>query len=194
MLTPPRLALPLFFLLANLPNLAGGAPSTRPAGLFVRVTLLSPDDRPWRLQLIAHQPAGKSNRLLAGQTIADAADANSAKSIQLLPPKQPTPWIDLSNVLTPSGATLRFLFETQPALEKSGVKATIDVATAADDSAILRSITEHDPANIIAMRIPANPSSDKSRILSIREDSQRRLDELKALHLPDGPRPPKSGA
>jgi hypothetical protein len=158
---------------------AASAPA-KPAPLFVRVSLLSPLDRPWRVQIIAQKPGGKSQSVFAGKTVAD-----TAKGADLLPAGQGSGWVDLSGISTPGGATLRFLFQTDPTLEKGtdGIKARIDVATAADDAAILRSI--------IAIRIPADPLKDKDRILSIREDTQRRLDEVKAMHLPDGPRPQK---
>jgi hypothetical protein len=165
---------------------SSGAPSPRGAGVFVRVSLLAPGDRPWRVQVIAQMPGGKSKRLFAGKAIAE-----NVKAAELLQPGQSTPWVDLSDAHSSEGATIRFLFETTPALEHAGVKAKIDVASGANDAAILRTITDHDPGNIISVRIPKDPSKDKARILSIREDAQRRLDEIKAFNLPDGPRPQK---
>jgi hypothetical protein len=176
-------ALCLFFLAAS--RLSSAAPAPRPP-LFVRVSLLSPNDRPWRVHLIAQLPGGKSISHFAGQST-----AATAKDAQPLPANQSTPWIDLSNSLSSEGATVRFLFETQPPLEKAGIKAKFDIASAADDTAILRTLTDHDPGDVISIRIPADPSKNKARILSIREDAQRRLDEIKALNLPDSPRPQK---
>jgi len=160
----------------------------KPDQLFVRVSLLSPPDRPWRVQIVAQKPGGKVQSVFAGITV-----ANTAKEAGLLAAGQAGGWVDLSGAPSPGGATVRLLFETQPALENGsqGVNARIDVATAADDAAILRSVTDHDPGNIIAIRIPADPVKDPDRILTIREDTQRRLDKVKALNLPDGPRPRK---
>jgi len=157
-----------------------------PQSLFARVTLLTPENHAWRLHLISHQPAGKSKSIFAGKTFAD-----NAKAADFLPAGQATEWLDLTDFNSLSGCTLRFIFETNPKLEQGGVKAKIDIASAAGEDSILRSVTDHDPANIISVRIPADPSKDKNRILSIREDSQRRLDQIKALNLPDGPRPQK---
>lgn len=165
--------------------IASGISSAAPAPLFVRVSLLEPD-RAWRVHLVAQLPGGKSISHFAGRTVAD-----KAKDARLLPANQATGWIDLSDSLSSQGATIRFLFETDPPLEHAGVEAKIEVASAADEKALLRSMTDHDPGNIISIRIPGGPAKDKGRILSIREDAQRRLDEIKALDLPDGPRPRK---
>jgi hypothetical protein len=181
------LALTAVLLLCCSASRAASAPA-KPEQLFVRVSLLSPSERPWRVQIIVQKPGAKPQSVFAGKTI-----ANTANEADLLPARQPGSWVDLSGALSPGGATVRFLFDTQPALEQQsgGVKATIDVAAAADDAAILRSVTDHDPGNVIAIRIPADPRKGPDRILSIREDTQRRLDEVKSLHLPDGPRPRK---
>jgi hypothetical protein len=48
---------------------------------------------------------------------------------------------------------VRFLFETQPALGVGGVEARFEVATAAGEAAIVRTMTEHDPGNVIALRV-----------------------------------------
>ena len=42
---------------------------------------------------------------------------------------------------------------------------------------------------MIALRLPVDLARDRKWLLSIREDTRRRLDEIKALKLPDGPLP-----
>ena len=71
------------------------------------------------------------------------------------------------------------------------MKARIDVATSPADRDIVRAITEHDPGNIIAVRVPRDPVKDKDMLISIREDAARRLKEIRALNLPKGPLPRK---
>src|SRR4051812_7780928 len=80
------------------------APATR--SLFIRATLLAPDNNPWRLHLVSHQPGGKSKSLFAGKTAAD-----NAKATDFLPAGQATEWLDLSQFNSSSGCTLRFIFE-----------------------------------------------------------------------------------
>jgi hypothetical protein len=167
-------------------HILAAVPTPHPIPLFVRITLLSPDNHPWRVHIISHQPGGKSKSLYAGK-----ATAEDAKTADFLPAAQSTEWIDLSDATTSAGATLRFLFETEPKLDQAGVKAKFEIASTAGDDSILRTITDHDPGNIIAIRIPPDPAKDKSQILSIREDTQRRLDEIKSFNLPESPRPRK---
>ncbi len=188
---PPRLIAVLIGFLVGLPAFpatAAGAPETQPAGLFVRATLLEPAGRPWRVQVVAQRPGGKSLTRFAGKAVSEAA-----KALELAPAGASCAWVDLSEP-KPTENTVRFLFETDPPLRKEAhpaIKARIDIATAPEDAAILRSIVEQDSGNIIAVRIPARASPLKERILSIREDTQRRLDEVKAMNLPDVPRPSK---
>jgi hypothetical protein len=162
-----------------------GAGSTPAPAVWARVTLLEPRDVQWRMQIIAHNPPhGAPSTLFAGQKAgAKAEDA------PLMAANAASPWIALSPILQAGVPSVRFLFETSPALDKRGVQARFDIATAPDDKAIVRSITEHDPGNVISIRIPTDLVKDKKWLLSIREDTQRRLDEIKALKLPDGPLP-----
>jgi hypothetical protein len=158
-------------------RLAAATPSTQPGqGLYVRVALVSPADRRWRVHIVAEMPGGKSKGVFAGGAV-----ASTAAGVELLPAGQATGWVDLSDVLTPQGATIRFVFETQPPIDKVGVEARVDVAAATDDAAILRSVTDHDSGNIVSVRIPPEPAKAKDRILSIREDAQRRLDDVTDL-------------
>ena len=98
-------------------------------------------------------------------------------------------WIELTSLLGSGVPSVCFLFETQPELGGRGVEARFEVATAANEAAIVRTITEHDPGNVIALRLPAHPARDRKCLLSIREDTERRLAEVRALNLPDGPLP-----
>ncbi len=186
MQTAPLLSRCIAILVILLCSVLEAAPAaTNPSGLFVRVRLQSAEGRSWRVQIVAQQAGGKSKTVFVGKAV-----GASVKEAELLAAGQATGWVDLSDAVA-GGATLRFLFETQPGLEKAGVKAKIDIASGPDEAAILRSIGETDPGNIIAIRIPAHPASDKANILSIREDTKRRLDEVKGWNLPEGPRPKK---
>ena len=154
-----------------------------PPGAFVRVTLLSPPEVAWRMHIIAHHPGGKQTELFAGKDA--GATATQAGWVQA----QQSDWIELTSLLGKEAPSVRFLFETKPGLEGRGVEARFEVATAANAAAIVRSITEHDPGNVISLRLPADLSRDSKRLLSIREDTERRLAEVKALKLADGPLP-----
>lgn len=161
--------------------------SAQASQVWGRITLLEPKKVEWRMQIVAHQPPhGAPLSKFAGQKTSDKPEEAT-----LIAPGQPSPWIDLTPLVPTGVASVRFLFETKPALEKRGIRARFDIATAPMEKAIVRSITEHDPGNVIALRIPANLAQDKPWLLSIREDTQRRLKEIKAFNLPDGPRPKK---
>jgi hypothetical protein len=161
---------------------ASGFSADRP-GVFVRVTLVSPRLVEWRMHIVAHQPGAKQTDLFAGKDQAGTA----AKAGWIA--EQRSDWIELTALLGKGVPSVRFLFEAKPALEGKGVEAKLDVATAADDSTIVRSIADHDTGNVIALRLPADLAKDRKWLLSIREDTQRRLEEVKALKLPDGPLP-----
>ncbi len=181
-----RLFIALIALAWGASNAAAAIPQPESVA-FVRVTLLSPRDRPWRVQIIAQRPGGKSANVFVGKTTAnDAAAAGFAAA------GQPSGWIPLPGA-DHGPATVRFLFETNPPLPKtdSGLAARFDFAIAAEEDHILRTVSDHDPGNVIAVRIPAQAAIHREQILTIREDTQRRLDEIKALNLPDGPRPVK---
>ncbi len=154
--------------------------------LFIRVSLLAPQARPWRVHVIFQRPNGKPRDWFAGKSVGDTAAGAEPASAE-----QASAWIDATEAATAAGGTVRFLFEVPGAPAEEGVKARIDVATAPDEGAILRSITEHDPGRIISIRVPGDPVKDRAGLLSIREDTQRRLDEIKAFNLPDGPLPRK---
>jgi hypothetical protein len=162
------------------------AAPARARAVYARVALLAPEQASWRLHLIAHHAGAKQAELYAGSVIASRpAEAGFTDGPR-------STWIDISRLTAEQGAaSVRFIFETRSALGGQGVKARFDFATAGDESAIVRSITEHDPGNVIAFRIPSDLSGDKARLASIREDAQRRLDEVTALHLPPGPLPKK---
>jgi len=55
----------------------------------------------------------------------------------------------------------------------------------------VRSITDRDPGDVISLRVPRDPVKDKEWLVSIREDAQRRLDEIRSFGLPEGPLPRK---
>ena len=155
--------------------------------MWARLTLLTPQNVKWRVQIVAHNPPhGAPTTLFAGwKSGAKIEDA------PFIAANQASPWIDLSPILKEGVASVRFLFETDPPLEKRGLKAKFDIAAAPRYSALARSIIEHDPGNVITIRIPSDLEKDKKWLLSIREDTQRRLDEIKALNLSDGPLPQK---
>lgn len=165
-----------------------GAPAAQDArDVYVRVTLLTPKDDPWQVQVV-QVPSTRPVTHFAGAKVAEkSADAGFRA------PGESSDWIALPGGR--HGSTVRFLFDLQAEKGKAkpatGVQARIDVASAADEASILRSVSDHDPGNIIAIRIPPEPAKEKERILTIREDAQRRLDQVKALHLPDGPLPVK---
>ncbi len=137
------------------------------------------------MHIIVNVPGGKQAEIFAGQaTGAKSADAQLING-------ETSPWIGLSPLMTAPMASVRFLFETRPPLESRGVKARFDIATAGDAAAIVRSIEDHDPGNVIALRIPRDLAKDAKSLLSIREDTLRRLNEVRAMNLPDGPLPRK---
>jgi hypothetical protein len=154
-----------------------------PPGVFVRVALLSPREAPWRMHIVAHHPGGRQTELFAGKNSAAAV----AQAGWISAPR--SDWIELTSLLGQGVPSVRFLFETQPALGVGAVEARFEVATAAGEAAIVRTMTEHDPGNVIALRVPVDLAKDRERLLSIREDTERRLAEVKALKLPDGPLP-----
>jgi hypothetical protein len=171
------IAMPLIALLP-----LGGYSAEAP-GVFVRVSLLSPREVEWRMHIVVHLERGKQAHRYIGKE--SAASADKAGWIQ----GQQSHWIDLASLLGKGVASVRFLFETKPAGKEKGIAARFDVATAANDAAIVRSIAEHDTGQVIALRLPADLIKDRKWLLSIREDTQRRLDEVKALKLPEGPLP-----
>ncbi len=154
-----------------------------PPRVFVRVALTSPREVEWRIHIVAHQPEGKQAELFYGKDLAETA----AKAGWIA--ERRSDWIELTAVMGKGVPSVRFLFETRPAMEGKGVEARFDVATAANEAAIVRSITDHDTGNVIALRVPVDLARDRKWLLSIREDTQRRLNEVKSLHLPDGPLP-----
>jgi hypothetical protein len=169
----------------------------------VRVQLLEPRDNPYKVQVVVRPRYGTNINFVAGQTISGTAGgqytppsadelAAREKEAQPADPGKPTCWIDLSAHL--SGANLssvQFYFVPAAQFTNTGVKARFDIATAADDKAIARSITDRDPGNVISLRVPSDLVKDKQWLLSIREDAHRRLKEIKDLNLPDGPLPRK---
>jgi hypothetical protein len=162
---------------------AAGVIGAAPPNVFVRVALLSPPEVEWRMHVVAHQPGGKQAELFAGQN----SGATAAQAGWLAGPR--SDWIELTPLLGEGVPSVRFLFDTRPALEAKGVEARLDVATEPNEAAIVRSITEHDPGNVIALRLPVDLVKDRKSLLSIREDTARRLAEIKALKLPEGPLP-----
>jgi hypothetical protein len=118
-----------------------------PPGVFVRVALLSPREAPWRMHIVAHHPGGKQTELFAGKNSAAAV----AQAGWISAPR--SDWIELTFLLGQGVPSVRFLFETQPALGVGGVEARFEVATAAGEAAIVRTMTEHDPGNVIALRV-----------------------------------------
>jgi hypothetical protein len=152
-------------------------------GVFVRVALLAPREVEWQVHIVAHQPGGKQADLFAGKDL--AATADKAGWIR----GQRSDWMDLTPLLGKGVPSVRFMFETRPTLEGKGVEARFEVSTAANEAAIVRSITDHDPGRVIALRVPADLAGGRKWLLSIREDTQRRLEEVKAMKLPEGPLP-----
>ena len=138
--------------------------------VWVRIQLIEPGDAPYRVQVVALSPGRKTNTLFVGQTVAE-----DLQQVEAVEPSGATPWADLTALMAGQDATVQFQFEPQEEFTESGVQARIDVATSAHDQAIVRSITDHDPGPVIALRIPADPVQDRPRLLSIREDAQRRL-------------------
>ena len=154
--------------------------------VWVRVSVLEPEGTPWRAHVTAYSTRSKVEDLYIGETV-----GTDAKAVQPRAAGTPSAWVDFTPYLKSlKVVSVRFVFDGL-----KDVKATFDIATAADEKAIVRSITDYDrewqgkPGNVIALRIPQDPVQDKPWLLSIREDSVRRLNEIKALNLPDGPRP-----
>ncbi len=159
--------------------------ATAPPTVFIRVALMSPRDVPWRMHVVAHQPGAKQADTFLGKRLAASAE----QSEWMQGPQ--SGWFELTGLLGSGVPSVRFLFETRPPLQDKGVEARLDVATAANEVAIVRSIIEHDTGNVIALRLPADLTANRKWLLSVREDTQRRLDEVKAMKLPDGPLPRK---
>jgi len=156
------------------------------AQVWLRVSVVEPEATAWRAHVTAYTTRSKTEDLYIGDTA--GTDANAVKPHAAGTPSQ---WVDFTPYLKSlKVVSVRFAFDGL-----KNVRAKFDIATAADDNAIVRSITDYDrewqgqPGNVIALRIPADPVKDKQWLLSIREDTLRRLNEIKALKLPDGPRP-----
>ncbi|MHB0935655.1 MAG: hypothetical protein ACYC6A_04625 [Armatimonadota bacterium] len=154
--------------------------------VWVRVTLLEPEQTAWRAHMTAYTTRSKVEDLYIGETA-----GTDAKAVQPHAAGTPSEWVDFTPYLKNlKVVSVRFVFENL-----KNVRARFDIATAPSDEAIVRSITDYDrewqgkPGNIISLRIPQDPVKDKQWLLSIREDAVRRLDEIKALKLPEGPRP-----
>ena len=156
------------------------------AGPFVRVSLLSPADRPWRgpprRPRAGRQVTGlvrgrdRRRRGQGGGVPAGGAIDRVGGPVRRRRPRggdRPIPIRDTARS-RPGG---------RRGPDRRGLRGR--------RGAILRSVTDHDPGNVISVRIPPDPADDKDRILSIREDAQRRLDEVKSWDLPDGPLPRK---
>lgn len=171
--------------------------------VWARVQLLQPQDVAYKVQVVVRPRYGTNINFFVGQTISTpvsgqytppGADELAAKEKEIEPAAagKATCWVDLTAPLSSSGlSSVQFYYVPAATFTNSGVKARIDIATAASDKAIVRSITDHDPGNVISLRVPKDPVKDKQWLLSIREDAQRRLKEIKDLKLPDGPLPRK---
>jgi len=156
--------------------------------VWVRVTVLEPAQTAWRVHVVANTTRGTTADLYIG----DTANAD-AKVVQPHPAGGPSEWVDFTPYLAKLPiVSVRFIFDNL-----KDVRAKFDIATAPNDGAIVRSIIDYDrewqgrPGNVISLRIPQDPVKDKQWLLSIREDSARRMNEIKALKLPDGPMPQK---
>jgi hypothetical protein len=182
---------------------AGATEAQTKSQVWARIQLLKPRACPYTVQVVVRPAYGSNITFFVGQTVSGAiggqyspppADQLKARENEVQPakPKSPTGWADLTAYL-PAGRIASVLFRFMPPqnFTNSGIKARFDIATAADDKAIVRSITEFDPGNVIALRIPSDPVKDKQWLLSIREDGARRLKEIQDLHLSTGPLPKK---
>ncbi len=154
------------------------------SSVWVRVSLLEPAAE-WRVAVTSHWAQGKQGSVFAGKTTgAESSD------VQWVPANENSAWVDLGTSIPNGVASVIFRFETKAKLT-GGIKAKIDVATAGDDASVVRSITESDTSSVISLRIPAKLKEDAAHLVTIREDTARRLNELKALNLPGGPLPNK---
>lgn len=153
-------------------------------GIFVRAQLQDPAAE-WRVAITSHWAQGKHGTIFAGRSTGAKADES-----QWAGAGERSEWVDLSKFIPSGVASVIFKFETKTKSE-GPIKAHIDIAIAADDNAIVRGIVETDTGRVISLRIPAKLRAESERLLTIREDSQRRLNEIKALNLPDGPLPKK---
>ena len=173
--------------------------------IFVRVTLLEPTDKPYKVQLDVHPSYFTNQTFFAGQTISKSEESRYVylpaadvlktleDAVQPVAAGQATVWVELTKYI-PAGslASVQFFFSPAKDFQQTGVKARFDVATAADEQNIVRSITEHDnTGNVITLRIPHDLVKDKPWLISVREDSVRRLNEIKSFNLPEGPLPKK---
>lgn len=154
--------------------------------VWVRVSVLEPEGAAWRAHVTAYPTRGTEANLYIGETA--GADANAVKPRAAGTPSE---WVDFTTYLKSLRVvSVRFAFDGL-----KNVKAKFDIATAPDEQAIVRSIIDFDrewqgrPGNVISLRIPQDPVKDKQWLLSIREDTVRRLNEIEALKLPDGPQP-----
>jgi hypothetical protein len=169
----------------------------------VRVSLLEPTNTPYKVEVVVRPSyvtnivffVGKTlSSLTGGQYTIPSTDSLKAREDEVAPvgAGQATPWIDLTGHLQPSGlASVEFLFVPTATFTNTGVRARFEVARAPDEKSIVRPITEHDPGNIITLRVPRDLDKDKAWLLSIREDSERRLKEIRDFGLPAGPLPKK---
>jgi hypothetical protein len=172
--------------------------------VHVRVTLLEPAGTPYKVRVVVHPNYNSNTTFFVGQTrsgedtqrYVGEPGANVLQAldnaVQPVGAGQSTPWIDLTSLLPQNGlASVRFLFVPAEQFKQTGVQARFDVATAPDEKSIVRSITDRDTGNVIALRIPTDPLKDREWLVSIREDAARRLKEIQSFNLPEGPLPRK---
>ena len=178
--------------LSSQPAACLAAPQTVPAAAapspktWIRVTLLKPVDRSWQVDVnVLPAGRGKPSDRYVGKFV-----AMRPKDSEPQDAGQSSPWIDLHSILGKGVASVRFIFgDGKRPLQ--GVKARFEVATADNEASVVRSITDSDPGSVISLRIPADLVKDRQWLLSIREDTRRRLAEVQSFKLADGPLPKK---
>src|SRR5688500_5838145 len=125
-------------------------------GAFVRVKPVDPPAGEYVVHVATRPNYSENEHFIVGQTISASAKGTYyapaeteldplRKSVKPLAADDSTPWIDLTAKLKEGSlATVSFYFEPKESFPK-GVEARFDVATAADDAAIVRTITDRDP-------------------------------------------------
>jgi len=181
-----RVALLVLIVASRAVSLFAAEEQPKPPDVWARVQMLEPANQPWSLHIIVHPAHLKQTDILVGETVAE-----KAADLKPIAAAARSPWVNLTAALGKGTNSVRFLFEPKDAFAGAGVKASFSFATAAEDAAIARTITDHDTGNVISFRVPQDLVKDKQGLLSIREDTERRLREVKALNLPKGPLPQK---
>lgn len=152
--------------------------------VWVRVQCLERGVDGWTLRIVVHPAHLKQADLFVGQELAE-----KTADLKPLGLAARSPWVNLTSMLGKGTNSVRFLFEPFQQFSDKGVRAAFEFATAPQENAIIRRVKEHDTGNVIAFRVPRDPVKDTAQLVSVREDTVRRLGQVRGFRLSDGPLP-----